>query len=299
MNDLQIEYFLATAENLSFTKTANEKYVSQPAVSKQISALEEELGVELFERGYKSTRLTPAGLMFAEFFRKQFQDLDLLCRQARENEKSVLLTLRIGCGSGWTMRDMLPGISRSLKEKHGDIRICLENCAFNQVPRHVYDREMDVGLTLGSDIVEMPILTSCRLLEVPRVIMYSREHHLAGKEDLVPADFKNEWFLVPQSNRSAYIEDLVNSFCEPYDFAPEIQTVRNTESLMNSVLNGLGVAIADYWTYETMKRHCCCVPLESTHTITAVWRKDNKNPLIKEFVRELQEVLGTNTNSGI
>ena len=68
MNDLQIEYFLAVARNLSFTKTAEELYVTQPAVSKQISLLEKELDAVLFDRTNKNTELTEAGKLFQRFF---------------------------------------------------------------------------------------------------------------------------------------------------------------------------------------------------------------------------------------
>jgi len=107
MNDLQIEYFLAAAEHMSFTKTANEKFVSQPAVSKQISAMESELGVELFVRGHNSAKLTQAGRMFHEYYKKQRQEMELLKQQIRENEKEEVLDLHIGCGSGWTRADPL------------------------------------------------------------------------------------------------------------------------------------------------------------------------------------------------
>ena len=61
MNDLQIDYFLAVARHLSFTKAARELFVSQPAISRQILALEEELGYTLFERTNKSVHMTKAG----------------------------------------------------------------------------------------------------------------------------------------------------------------------------------------------------------------------------------------------
>ena len=61
MNDLQIDYFMAVGTNLSFTKTSQELYVSQPAISKQIKLMEEELGVRLFYRNNKKTELTEAG----------------------------------------------------------------------------------------------------------------------------------------------------------------------------------------------------------------------------------------------
>ena len=291
MNDLQIEYFLAAAENLSFTKTAHEKFVTQPAVSKQISALEAELEVELFVRGYKSTKLTDAGRMYFDYLSNHVHQLETLKKCIREDSNSVILTLRIGCGSGWTLTDILPGIVDCLKKRHGNICVLLENCAFNNIVAAVNEHEFDVGLTLGSDVVKMSTLDVCHLTEVPRVIVYSANHPLAQKENLQPVDFKNEYFLTPQVQRLAYLTDLVNSFCEPYHFTPKIQAVRNVESLMNSVVNGLGVAIVDYWTYQTIQDHCCCVALDSVHTISAVWRKNSTNPLIQDFLQALKSVL--------
>jgi DNA-binding transcriptional LysR family regulator len=58
MNNLQIEYFLAVVQNVSFSKAAAELYVSQPAISRQIAALEKELGYALFDRAKQPTRLT-------------------------------------------------------------------------------------------------------------------------------------------------------------------------------------------------------------------------------------------------
>ena len=69
MNDLQIDYFMAVATNLSFTKTSEELFVSQPAISKQISLMEKELGVKLFIRNNKKTTLTKAGELYYEFVR--------------------------------------------------------------------------------------------------------------------------------------------------------------------------------------------------------------------------------------
>ena len=61
MNDLQIDYFMAVATNQSFTKTSEELFVSQPAISRQIALLEKELGAQLFYRNNMEAKLTEAG----------------------------------------------------------------------------------------------------------------------------------------------------------------------------------------------------------------------------------------------
>ena len=66
MNSRQLEYFLAVAHELNFTKAAESMYVSQTAVTQQIKALEEQLGVSLFERTKKKVVLTPAGKVFLQ-----------------------------------------------------------------------------------------------------------------------------------------------------------------------------------------------------------------------------------------
>jgi len=77
----QIQYFLMAAEKMSFTETAKVMYVSQPAVSRQISLLEEEIGLELFRRNKSTLQLTGAGERLAAFFSKTFQEYrELFCR---------------------------------------------------------------------------------------------------------------------------------------------------------------------------------------------------------------------------
>ena len=292
MNDLQIEYFLAAAENMSFTKTANQKFVSQPAVSKQISAMESELGVELFVRGHNSAKLTQAGRMFYGYFKKQREEMEMLKLQVRENEQEEILDLHIGCGSGWTRADFFAKAIKRMKGQPQNFRVCLQSYAFHQIIPALNKNEIDIGITLNTDIELLPTLDILVLTNVPQVILYSQEHPLAEKQGLTPYDFRKELFFVPQSDRATYIVDLVNSFCEPYGFAPRIQSVRNTESLLMNVHNGLGVAITDFWTLQMGGSLYRYILLEASHTITAVWRRNERNPLVPLFIKEIGDLFG-------
>ncbi len=289
MNDLQIDYFLSAAQNLSFTKTANDRFVSQPAVSKQIAALEAELEVKLFEVGYKSIKLTPAGEIYYDYFKKHYEHLNTMKARLKSNFNKDEHTLRVGCGSGWTLKDILPNIVGELKEEYGNVRVLLENCAFSEISHSLLEHEVDIGITLGNDALALPSLETHTLVEIPRVIIYSPKLKIANKDKLVPADFKNEYFLVPRSHRSTFVFDLVRSFCEPYEFNPEICEVRNTESLLNAVINGLGVAIVDYWTYITIQDVCSAIYIDSSESISVSWRKNNNNPLIVSFLDAIKK----------
>ena len=75
MTDLQIQYFLKVAQHLSYTAAARELFVSQPSLSKQVAALERELGVALFDRSRRNRiALTPAGHLFQQSFQKSVQN---------------------------------------------------------------------------------------------------------------------------------------------------------------------------------------------------------------------------------
>ncbi len=297
MNDLQIEYFLAVAENLSFTKTATEKYVSQPAISKQIGAMEEELGVILFERSYKSIKLTDAGLLFADYYRKQRQDLSLLTRQAKDIHKRKKVLLRIGCGSGWTMTDFLPGIIENIGLNHPEVKILLESHSFTQLPGALAEDGVDIAIALNSSLHINPSLEIHKLTETPRVIVYSKSHPLARHKELTPIDFKNETFIIPSSNEATHIVEFVKSFCQPYGFTPKIQGVRNNESLILSVLNGTGVAITDLWTVKSGRKGLRYIPLNTNHTIAVAWKRNNFNPAVHMFLKELVKVFYPNGGS--
>ena len=70
-----IQYFLAVAEHLSFTKAAAALHVSQPALSQQVRQLEESLGAQLFDRSGRTTRLTDAGDVYLLYARRAYQEL--------------------------------------------------------------------------------------------------------------------------------------------------------------------------------------------------------------------------------
>lgn len=70
MTITQIKYFITAAKCLNFTKAASKLYITQPALSRQISAIEEELNVQLFVRNNRSVKLTPAGMALVEPFER-------------------------------------------------------------------------------------------------------------------------------------------------------------------------------------------------------------------------------------
>ena len=84
MTDLQIRLFLELSRSLSFSKTAEKFYTTQPTVSRQIKMLEEEWDVRLFDRNKRQVKITKAGQILADFFLNQDHTFEMILKKARK-----------------------------------------------------------------------------------------------------------------------------------------------------------------------------------------------------------------------
>ena len=100
MNSRQLEYFLAVARELNFTKAAESMFVSQTAVTQQIKVLEEQLGVHLFERTKRKVALTPAGRVFQEEAVDILKRIDLAAQRTRAVSSGFTSGVWFPCASG-------------------------------------------------------------------------------------------------------------------------------------------------------------------------------------------------------
>ena len=127
MTFLQIQYFLKTAECMSFSQAAQQLYVTQPSVSRQIKQLEQELGYPLFVRTQKNAiRLTPAGIVFQD----AFSQMQTIYHRAVETAQSLSshspLQLKIGIGSGWDMSTALLRVKNQLTQHYPQAELLFE-----------------------------------------------------------------------------------------------------------------------------------------------------------------------------
>ena len=125
MNDLMIDYFMAVATNLSFTKTSKELFVSQPAISKQITQLEKELGARLFSRNNKETQLTEVGRLYFDFFsryKSDFMSTKIEADRILGKKKGII---RVGFLEGWDLFNIIPPMMKQFKECYPDSDIII------------------------------------------------------------------------------------------------------------------------------------------------------------------------------
>ncbi len=293
MNDLQIEYFLAVARNLSFTKTAEEFYVTQPAVSRQISFLEKELDVALFDRTNKSTKLTEAGRLFQKYFADSKKSLARTKELARSMNSRKTGRVRVASLEGWNISGFFPQLLKLFSTNYPNIEISLETYGVRGLIRAVKTGRADLILTLGVTLKDTEGIEVSKLAEISQILLFSRKHPLADKPDLNPADFRDEKFFVMAAEEASYADTLVREYCRPYGFEPDIVRVRSIESMFSSVQNGMGVCICDMWSQAKDSMDFSYLRLDTKHEISLAWIPDSGNSAVNIVVNELAFLVGS------
>lgn len=140
-----LRYFVAVAEALSFRGAAEKLHIAQPPLSAQIKGLEAELRVRLFERTTRSVQLTHAGRVFLEEARAVLAASAQAERRAREAERGLAGTLRIGMiapvANVW-----LAGILRRFRQQFPEVQLSLFDLTSAEQLRRLQGRELDAGL---------------------------------------------------------------------------------------------------------------------------------------------------------
>lgn len=162
MSFRRMEYFLAVAKHLNFTKAARECYVAQAAISQQVKQFEEELGFKLFDRGGASVKLTPAGAYFARQCRSILAQYNGAVKQARAIADGEKRVLRVGF-HGLSAQKIFAGHLRRFRETYPETSVTIREGSQAGLMEALRQDEVDVivvpdsGLALdeGLDVLEL------------------------------------------------------------------------------------------------------------------------------------------------
>ena len=298
MNDLQIDYFMAVATNLSFTKTSEELFVSQPAISRQIAQLEKELGCRLFRRNNQGTELTEEGRLYFDLFSKykaEFINTKMRAERITGQSKAVM---RVGFLEGWDLFNIIPPMMKKYKEIFPDSEVVINCCGVKELATGLLTDTLDVVVTMQNS-VKLYSEFECRdTAKVGKILIFSADHPLAQRDrsELSLKDFSEDLFIAPWEIVDKMIIDAISNYTRPYGFIPKLRFVKNHESTITCVRNNMGVTIADDWVWAKGADDLRWIPFNAQDTI-AVARlrtKDNENVLVMEkILMEIIESIST------
>ena len=249
MNDLQIDYFMAVATNPSFTKTSEEMFVSQPAISRQISQLEKELGARLFKRNNQRTELTEVGKLYFDLFSRYKADLINTKIEADRILGKKKGIFRVGFLEGWDLFNIIPKMIERFNAEYPDTEVVINCCGVKELTTSLLNDSLDLIVTMNNSVTMFREFECTDVAEIGKVLIYSASHPLAGKEGLTLKDFRNDVFIAPWEIVDKMVVEAITSYTRPYGFVPRLRFVKNHESTITCVRNNMGVAIVDEWVW--------------------------------------------------
>jgi DNA-binding transcriptional LysR family regulator len=250
-----LRYFVAVAEEGSFTRAAERLWIAQPGLSQQILALERELGVRLFERLSRGVELTDAGRVFLEKARVALNAADDAMAIAQDAGAGLRGTLRLGLS--WRSRyDLAPGLQHAFGLKRPGVDVTVVEAQTDVLMRDVRDRRLDAAIVLGPQ-QHQPGVDAMTLSHGPVGVMMAREHALADRELLTADDLQGYAFMVSGDRGAETYDQQMRRALASLGVAPRtvrggygfamLGPVRDGEALMFDGLPSLATGAGLLW----------------------------------------------------
>lgn len=294
MNTSQLKYFLSAAKTLSFSETAKEFYMTQPAISHQIVELEQELGTKLFSRNSRGVQLTKAGELFLDDA-KRFLDMT-------ELSKERLLTLNAGDDSRLSIgylaspcKYFLPNVIHQFRQAYPQVEIELVRLDASGVITSIETDHYDVYFSLMEDLKHFKGYHIRKIHQDPYCLICRTDHPCLTNFMIDYDKLATEPFLMFDPEKSAYMTHQIHQVCRDLNFVPRIvQKYSSMEEVLFAVESGLGITILPYKVMEYYKTNLVYTPLDSSNIASAVgaaWKKSPEHPAVNWFMAELNQYM--------
>ncbi len=267
-----LNYFLTIVREGSINKAAEVLHITQPTLSRQIAALEEELGVKLFDRSRRSLSLTEEGILFR---RRAEEILSLVHRTESEmalHDTLVEGTVSIGCGEVAAMDDLAEFMD-SFREQYPKVKFDILTASADAVKEQMDRGLLDIGVLLEPVEIDKYDYVRLKTKETWCVIM-GADDPLAGKESIQPKDLKGYPLIMPR--RSEVRNEVENWLGDSYDSKDILYTSNLRMNSAVLVHRNLARAIVTEGLPELWNpKEIASIPLEPPLTANSVvaWRK--------------------------
>jgi DNA-binding transcriptional LysR family regulator len=289
-----LRYFVAVGEEQHYGRAAGKLRVAQPALSRQIQDLEEEVGFKLFERLPRGVKLSAAGTLFLQDARRILQEVNEAAGRAGRVARGLSGTLRVGFTENASWRGVVPESFRRFRELQPDAELQLQPSASLEQLEAIRSGRLDAGFVnfMPQSDPELDQL----LVAIHHIELAAPKRHALTKlkklrlRDLTEVPFV--WF--PRWASPAFYDRLMHECYRGGLRSPRIvQEGLNEATILSLVSTGLGVG----WVLGTARWRSpdtvvilSVVDLDMPLSLVLTWRRDNTSPLLAHFIGEVQRL---------
>lgn len=294
MTIAQIKYFVTVAKCLSFTKASEQLFVSQPALSRQIKNMEEELNIQLFVRTNNGIRLTPAGSSLYVGLSDVYKNYIEQIEKAEKIQQGLSGSLRIGILDQVNVADFMPLVFRYFKEKYPNVDLYFTDASFKELISDMYAGRLDLIFTIQFEVENRESVIYQYVTHSDDYLVMSKYHPLAQKEHVTIADVKDETFVMISAEDNPESSSFIFDKCKEHGFVPPVHYAKTLAEQILWIEVGMGVSILDTRSSIMLNPHVKAYKMESNWdpSLVVAWNQHNYNPLIEVFLKKMNEVLG-------
>jgi DNA-binding transcriptional LysR family regulator len=279
-------YFMAVAEELSFTRAAKRLGIKQPPLSAQIRRLEADIGAPLFHRTSRAVELTPAGKLFFEEAKAILEQVDNTKRSVQRRARGEAGELRIGFAGGSYFNPIVLSIIREYRAKFPDVALIPVQTNSVMLIARVEAGEIDIAFVrwlkpAEGDIAFEPLLEEELLAVLPAA------HPLARGKSVALAALAKEKFLMFPRKLNLAMNDRIVAACKRAGFKPSLAVeVPDAVSMVALAAAGFGVALVAKSVGQLQLDGVKFLPLSGEHLsfpIRLAYRPDSASSALSSF----------------
>lgn len=283
-----LHVFLAAAEELHFSRAASRLHVAQPALSRTIRDLEEELGAALFERNTRKVKLTDAGEDFLQSARRILDETKTAVESARRVARGESGVLRIGF-IGTLSHQTLPQLLQAYHQRFPSVELSLVEAAPQRQKRLLAQEQLDcgfIGFFPGEDAGELATAVAYR---EPLMAALPVNHPLADRKTLQLNDLRDEPIYLPARENAPTYNPWIISLCLQAGFEPVI--VKETDhavTVLCSVAAGFAVTVFPEQICQLATPGVRFLPFDPAlppYEYVVAWRRNDHRRHLAEFLK--------------
>ena len=288
-----LRYFVAVGDEQHYGRAAKQLHLAQPALSRQIQDLEQEIGFKLFERLPRGVKISTAGKSFLEDARRILQQVTEATARAKRVASGQSGTLRVGFVESISWHGVVPDSFRQFRENQPDVELQLKPLSSLQQIEAIRSSQLDAGflftmVNIERELARLEVAVLNLMLAVPKGHPLTKQKKVRLR-DLTDAAFI--WF--PRRESPIYYDRLMNECFRGGLKSPQVvQEAVNEATILSLVSCRLGVAFVSSATRWRCPESVVLLPvvdLKLPLPFALVWREDNVSPLLARFITSVRK----------
>ena len=292
--------FLAVAEERNFTRAAERLHMAQPPLSRQIKALEDEMGAPLFLRTPAGVELTEAGQALLDEVPNLLHLAQRAAERTRRAAQGLTGQLDVGIyGSG--VLDVIPRVLAKFHAQRPEVRIALHNLTKSEQLQALRDRRISVGF--NRLVPPEPDLVVESVLREPLLVAMHEAHPLAQRRQVGMADLDGlPMILYPNEAIHGLAQEVAEAFRQEGVRLAVEQDVEDVVTAVALVASGFGLTIATRSAASLRLPGVVFVPLRSRHLkdleLSCLYRRGDPSPVLAMFLEVVRAHGKSETKGG-